>query len=414
MKNNFVGFGLGAIQGGLFLLEAAKSGNFERLTVAEVMPDMVAALREGDGYFHVNVATAKGINRDKVGPVLACNPRIPADRQRLVEAVAEADEIATALPSVQFYGDGEPGSVVDILAEGLKLRVAAGSRRASVVYTAENHNHAAGILEEKLNRHLGDQAEILPGRMQFLNTVIGKMSGVVVDEQQMREQKLARLVGDTGRCLLVEAFNRILISRITLPGFRRGIEVFTEKADLLPFEEAKLYGHNATHALLGYLARLRGLRFMADIRNHAGLQQLGRDAFIEESGAALCRRHAGIDRLFTPAGYREYVDDLLERMMNPALRDAVERVVRDPRRKLGWDDRLIGTMRVALDAGINPERYALGAAAALRMLEDEEGGAAGMSLLDGLWSEAGARASETERLRVMLVDASKKLRNFVK
>ncbi|MCA1808440.1 MAG: hypothetical protein LC725_03105, partial [Lentisphaerae bacterium] len=370
--------------------------------------------REGDGYFHVNVATAKGINRDKVGPVLACNPRIPADRQRLVEAVAEADEIATALPSVQFYGDGEPGSVVDILAEGLKLRVAAGSRRASVVYTAENHNHAAGILEEKLNRHLGDQAEILPGRMQFLNTVIGKMSGVVVDEQQMREQKLARLVGDTGRCLLVEAFNRILISRITLPGFRRGIEVFTEKADLLPFEEAKLYGHNATHALLGYLARLRGLRFMADIRNHAGLQQLGRDAFIEESGAALCRRHAGIDRLFTPAGYREYVDDLLERMMNPALRDAVERVVRDPRRKLGWDDRLIGTMRVALDAGINPERYALGAAAALRMLEDEEGGAAGMSLLDGLWSEAGARASETERLRVMLVDASKKLRNFVK
>jgi len=49
---------------------------------------------------------------------------------------------------------------------------------------------------------------------------------------------------------LVEAFNRILISKtsfgdtLATRGFHRGIEVFEEKPDLLPFEEAKLYGHN--------------------------------------------------------------------------------------------------------------------------------------------------------------------------
>ena len=53
------------------------------------------------------------------------------------------------------------------------------------------------------------------------------------------------------------------------------------------------------------------------------------------------------------------------RMVNPCLRDRVDRITRDPRRKLGWDDRLIGTMRRVLEAGIEPERYARGAKAAL-------------------------------------------------
>ena len=56
-------------------------------------------------------------------------------------------------------------------------------------------------------------------------------------------------------------------------------------------------------------------------------------------------------------------------MTNPHLLDSVERVARDPRRKLGWDDRLVGTMRLALQQGVVPHRYALGTAAALARLE---------------------------------------------
>ena len=40
-----------------------------------------------------------------------------------------------------------------------------------------------------------------------------------------------------------------------MPDFKRGITVFDEKGTLQPFEEAKLYGHNAAHALMGYLAQ---------------------------------------------------------------------------------------------------------------------------------------------------------------
>ena len=49
-------------------------------------------------------------------------------------------------------------------------------------------------------------------------------------------------------------------------------------------------------------------------------------------------------------------------------------MIRDPRRKLGLDDRLVGTMRVALEQGIEPKRYALGAAAAVELLLAEHPG----------------------------------------
>jgi mannitol-1-phosphate 5-dehydrogenase len=148
--------------------------------------------------------------------------------------------------------------------------------------------------------------------------------------------------------------------------------VFVEKDDLLPFAEAKLYGHNAIHALIGYLARLRGLTTMAQAAGHGDIMAAARAAFIDESGAALVKRHEHIhDPLFTSSGYRAYADDLIERMVNPHLNDLISRVTRDTRRKLGYNDRLFGTMRLALAHGIEPVHLAKGAAAALLCASDK-------------------------------------------
>ena len=219
----FTGFGFGAIQAGLFVYEAFRSGNFGRLVVAEVMPDVVAAVRAGGGQYSVNVAARQGIERHTIRGVEIYNPRDPADREPLLAAIAESDELCTALPSVSFYGSGEPGSVVDLLAAGLQRKAALPQPRYAVVYTAENHPHAAEILEKALRQRLGAEAVAAFSGCEILNTVIGKMSGVVTDERQIGEQALARMVGDSGRALLVEEFNRILITRIRQAGFRRGI-----------------------------------------------------------------------------------------------------------------------------------------------------------------------------------------------
>ena len=57
----YVGFGLGAIQSGLFLYEAFQSKGYQRLVIAEVMPDVVRSVRENGGYLTVNIALSHAI-----------------------------------------------------------------------------------------------------------------------------------------------------------------------------------------------------------------------------------------------------------------------------------------------------------------------------------------------------------------
>lgn len=397
----FVGIGFGAIQGGLFLYEAFRSQHFDRLVVGEIRPEVVESVRDCGGRYCVNVATHDGIEIQEVTGVEIYNPLIAEDRGKFIEAIAQASEIATALPSVTFYTDGD-APVATLLAEGIGRKIADPALPHAVVYTAENHNHAAELLQEAVGKILGLGEGSLADRVEFLNTVIGKMSGIVTDRQRIVSEGLEPLVEGLDYAFLVEAFNRILISAIKLPDFTRGIATFTEKSDLLPFEEAKLYGHNAAHALLGYLAIQHGYEYITESKNHEELIQFVREAFLEESGRALIQRHEGVDRLFTIEGFRAYADDLLDRMLNPYLHDTVERVTRDPLRKLAWNDRLIGTMRLVDRYGILPLRFARGAAAALEYLEKIYPGFDGMQRVLPLWQEAGASAQEIDRIRALV------------
>lgn len=364
-EREFVGFGFGPIQSGLFLLEAWRSGNFKQFTVAEIDPALVAQVNGNGGRYTVNIAHPDRIEKCVIENVRMLNPRVPADRDALIQAIRTADELATALPSVKFYA-GDESSVVSLLSAALT----AGQSKLQVLYAAENHNHAAEILTEHLQSRV--PAEALRN-FQVVNTVIGKMSGIITDAQEIQRLAVDPMTPGASKAILVEAFNRILISRITMPGFHRGITVFSEKHDLLPFEEAKLYGHNAIHALIGYLAHQRRLTTMAQVARHQDILAIARSAFLDESGVALCRKYAAMgDPLFTPAGYAAYADDLLARMVNPNLNDLVVRVIRDPQRKLAWTDRLYGTMRLALQQGVRPVNMARGAAAAVCYMLDRK------------------------------------------
>jgi mannitol-1-phosphate 5-dehydrogenase len=419
-QRTFVGFGFGPIQAGLFLYEAFRSDSFGRLVVAEVVPDIVNAVRGAGGRFSVNIAHSDRIEIAEVGPLEIEDPGSESGRRRLVEAVAEAEEIATAVPSVQFYVSPSPGSIHRLLAQGLRRKAAAQGPQA-ILYAAENHNHAAEILEPGVLEEIPEnERERVSTRVRFLNTVIGKMSGVVSDADEIRSQNLATVTPGGHRAFLVEAFNRILISKIRFAGagdappFQRGIKVFEEKDDLLPFEEAKLYGHNATHALAAYVGAMRGVERIADLSKYPDIFAFLRAAFIEESGEALVRKHAGKDPLFTHEGYREYADDLLARMVNPFLHDSVERVGRDPQRKLEWDDRLVGTLRVALQQGIKPSRYAFGTAAALAVLDRNtlETNIPLATWLVPLWRTASPDRQEEEKVLELIGEGRNRLQRW--
>jgi mannitol-1-phosphate 5-dehydrogenase len=362
MKGHILtGFGFGPIQAGLFVNEAYQSNNFQRIAIAEIDQELIDAVRSNNGSYFVNIARSSGVEVLKIEGIDLFNPNVEQDRGLLTEILSESTEIVTALPSVSLYDTGE-NSTTSLIAQGL---VKSGSA-ATIVYTAENNNRAAEILEEKVDRKLTEPTGQL---VQYLNTVIGKMSQVVTDPHVIEDENLATIAPGIDRAFLVEEFNKILVTRCTVANFRPGVEVFLEKEDLLAFEEAKLYGHNAIHALLAYLGAHKGYAKIGELAGDSAIMQIARDAFIEESGAALIKKYACLgDELFTQAGYQHYAEDLLKRMTNPYLADTIDRAGRDPLRKLGLNDRIFGTMALALDQGIAPRNIALGAAAGIVFL----------------------------------------------
>ena len=359
------GFGFGPIQGGLFVKEAFQSGNFTRIVAAEIDSEIVDAVRANKGSYYVNVAKADGVEVLKIDNIEIFAPNVAADKQMLLEALAQSTEIITCLPSVHFYDSGGANSVAPLIADGLKNSKA----QATIIYTAENNNRAAEMLEEAVTKKTGAPS---PRKVRFLNTVIGKMSRVVSDPAEIAELKLKTIAPGIKRSFLVEEFNRILVSRTQITDFKPGIEVFIEKDDLLAFEEAKLYGHNAVHSLLGFIGAVKGYTKMTELKQDRAVMQIGRKAFLQECGAALVKKYASLgDELFTEAGFRDYAEDLLERMTNPYLGDTVARVVRDAVRKLRINGRIFGTMQLALEYDIEPTNMALGAVAGIAVLLEE-------------------------------------------
>src|SRR5678816_1335521 len=120
----FVGFGFGPIQSALFLYEAFRSGRFSRFVIAEVDARIVQAVQSAGGRYTINIALPDSIEQAVISGVELYNPAVPGDRLKLLQAIADSDEMATSLPSVAFYDLGGPTSVARTLADGLALRAA--------------------------------------------------------------------------------------------------------------------------------------------------------------------------------------------------------------------------------------------------------------------------------------------------
>jgi mannitol-1-phosphate 5-dehydrogenase len=400
MGCTFVGFGFGAIQGGLFLPEAFRSGNFDRLVVSEIDQETVDHLRASGGVYSCNVAQESSLERIEVVGVEAYNPLVEDDRRKLVDAVSEASEVCTALPSYKLYDSGS-ASVASLLSEGLSLKFSRESLPSAVVYAAENDARAASRLHESCLKY---RSEGYAPRVCFSETVIAKMCSVVDDAARIRDEELLPITDDFSKAFLVEAYDRILVEEKMPEGFERGLDRFVAKTDLDPFAQAKFLGHNALHAMLGYLAKARGIKFMHEVGKDSNLMEKARGAFLCEVGPGLRKEYADVqDELFTEAGFRAYAEDALERMVNPFLRDPVERVTRDPARKLGWEDRLLGAMKLARRAGVEPRGLAEGARVALRFACEEEGWGSQANALDELWKEV--PAAEQAPFRELLLSS---------
>ncbi len=338
----FIGIGAGPIQTGIYVA-GASAGNFDRIVLADVDLALVEAVKKHRS-LTINTACKDSVRTDTYQNIEIYNPNVPEEAEILTDLASKALAINTALPATKFYQFSAPWlrAGFERNPEGLRY-----------VYTSENSTTAAAQLEEKIDKKFP--------RTYYLDTVIGKMSKVFA----AGDNDLPTLVPGYGKGHLVEEFCTIYTS--DAPGIENvGIKGLYPRADLVPFEEAKLYGHNATHMVMAVLARQKGCRFMSESVKYPEIVDTTLQALLQECGPALCKKFAGKDEYFEMANYAAWAKELVVRMTSPILADAVERVARDLDRKLAWNDRLIGAIRLCQSQGVDCPRLRKAAALAAR------------------------------------------------
>jgi mannitol-1-phosphate 5-dehydrogenase len=128
--------------------------------------------------------------------------------------------------------------------------------------------------------------------------------------------------------------------------------------------QQKLYTFNASVALIAFLGRLKGYTYVGDAANDPDIEKI-LDKEYEEIQKALVNG-MGVSE----ESQKTLAKQAKSKYQDKEIVDALTRVARDPIRKLGPTDRLIGPARLALDAGEKPVSIALAIAAAL-YYEDE-------------------------------------------
>jgi mannitol-1-phosphate 5-dehydrogenase len=133
--------------------------------------------------------------------------------------------------------------------------------------------------------------------------------------------------------------------------------VFTPNIDA--YYARKLYTNNAGHAVLAYEGARLGCGLVYEALAVPMIEGDLRQ-FLEGAGAVMVR-HFGLPA----AEVRQHIDSLLRvRYANRELGDTIQRVGRDPLRKLGPDERLVGLLRLLQLHGLRtlPAARAIGAA----------------------------------------------------
>jgi mannitol-1-phosphate 5-dehydrogenase len=314
------------------------------LCFVDVNAALVDQLNERGGYtVHILGNPARSLH---VAGLIALHSADP----RVAQAVVEA-----ALVFVSVGGPNLP-AVAATLAPGLSARRAAGARPLNLV-CCENWHRPAEVLRQALGQHLAsdDQAYLASGLGIAEATVL--RSCIEPTPEQRAADPLAVQAQDYWELQIDEAALVEPLLPIAglkpVPNFRAALE-------------RKLFTYNAGNAAISYLGVQRGYRYLSEAANDPLILEVAEGVY-RESGAAVCARHG-----YTIEEQAAFSQQSLRKYQDATIVDPLERNVRDPLRKLGRHDRLIGPACLALEYNIRPDNLALAIAAALHYANPQD------------------------------------------
>lgn len=265
-----------------------------------------------------------------------------ADTDKVAEAIADADAVFTSV------GGKNLGDLVPLLVKGIERKAQKGGNLNIV--TCENWKLPATILKNGVEEAISEDAK------EYFHTHVGVTEAVIMrsaiesSPELLKQDPLIVNVQDFWE-LPVDA-SRIVGELPNIQGLKL-IESFTG------FLERKFYTYNAANGTTSYVGALLGFEKIADAAHDERIIKI-LDGVYQETAQALSKKHNfPLDEqlAFTLTSKRKLQDYTIV--------DFIERNARDPLRKLGPDDRLVGSARLVLEYGIKPENLCIAIAAAI-------------------------------------------------
>ncbi|MDN5331039.1 MAG: mannitol-phosphate 5-dehydrogenase [Tepidanaerobacteraceae bacterium] len=334
-----VHFGAGNIGRGFIGFLLLKAGY--RVIFVDVNASLIEALNEKGSYRVVE----KG-DEPKVHLVEGAEGILAGDEEKVAEKISEAQLVTTAV------GPGVLSSIAPVIASGISRRLKRSSEPLNVI-ACENMVGASTFLKEKVMEHLSpDERQEAIKKVGFPDAAVDR----IIPPQD-------------GTFLLdvaVEPYFEWVVDAGGFAGEIPSIPGMKAVNNLRAYVERKIYTLNTGHAVAAYLGYEKGYDTILDALQERKILETVRGA-MEESGAYLTTRFG-----FDKKEHGNYIENTLRRFLNPALKDPVVRVGRNPLRKLGPKDRLVYPALKAQELGITPLNLSQGIAAALKFDHEED------------------------------------------
>lgn len=317
-----------------------------RTTFVDVSAPLVAALN-ARGAYPLRIVSDEGEETRQIGGVSAVDGR---DLEAVAGEIASARIVSTAV------GVNVLPHIAPALARGIARRFSSAAEPLDII-VCENLLNAGPFLRGEVRKHLpGEFHNFLENHVGFIEASIGRMVPAMTSAQQAEDPLL----------VCVEPYCELPVDALGFKGPIPQIAHLKAIPNFAAYVERKLFVHNLSHAACAYIGHLRDHEFIADAIRDEVVRERVVDA-MDEAIEGLARRH-NLER----AALREHRDDLVHRYHNRALGDQIARVARDPVRKLGPDDRLIGAARMCLEQDLSPRAIALATAAAILYHNDND------------------------------------------
>ena len=265
-----------------------------------------------------------------------------SEKEKIAEAIANADAVFNAV------GGKNLGEIVPYLAAGIELKAKKGGYINFV--TCENWKQPADILRNGISEIISDEArEYFENNVGITEAVI--MRSAIESSKELLEKDPLIVNVQNFWELPVDA-SRIKGSLPEIKGLKL-VESFTG------FLERKFYTYNAANGTVSFLGALMGYEKIADAAHDEKILEI-LDGVYQETARALSIKHN-----FPLEEQLAFTLTSKNKLQDYTIVDFIERNARDPIRKLGKDDRLVGSARLVLSCGIKPENLAIAIAAAM-------------------------------------------------